>query len=302
MRNGTVPSRREHVMKLGEMQTLKILRFREFGAYLGADGEEESVLLPKKEVPEGAAEGDPVEVFVYKDSQSRPIATTRHPYLLVGETGKLKVRDMTRIGAFLDIGLERDVLLPFKEMQGVKRESGSSALKPGDEVLAALYVDHSGRLAATMRVYPYLKRTEPGAFEKDAEVQGTVYGTGEPGVFVAVEDRYFGLIPASEVYETYRIGQTVTARVMRVREDLKLDLSLRKKAYQQMEDDAERIRAALVKAGGSLPYGDHSDPEEIRRVFGLSKNAFKRAVGQLLKNRQIELTKEGMHLLPERRA
>ena len=155
-------------MELGKLQELKIVRFREFGAFL-ADPESgagaETVLLPKKQVPEGAKEGDIVRVFLYKDSADRPIATVKEPYVTVGRIAKLRIRDVTKIGAFLDIGLERDVLLPFREREG--------EIHPGDTVLAALYVDHSGRLAATMRIYPYLKPAE--GIERDAEVQGTVY-------------------------------------------------------------------------------------------------------------------------------
>ena len=133
-------------MKLGKIQTLRIVRFRDFGAYLAESDapDAESVLLPKKQLPEGAKEGDELTVFLYKDSAGRPIATTKKPLLTVGETGKLTIREITQIGAFLDIGLERDVLLPFREREG--------EIKPGQSVLAALYVDHSGRLAATMRV------------------------------------------------------------------------------------------------------------------------------------------------------
>lgn len=273
-------------MKLGKIQTLRIVRFRDFGAYLAESDapDADSVLLPKKQLPEGAKVGDELTVFLYKDSAGRPIATTKKPLLTVGETGKLTIREITQIGAFLDIGLERDVLLPFREREG--------EIKPGQSVLAALYVDHSGRLAATMRVYPYLRAAE--SYHADDVVQGTVYEIREMGVFVAVDDRYFGLIPRSEVYEHFSIGQEISARVMRVREDGKLDLSPRKKAFQQMGDDAARIMEALAAAGGTLPYGDGSDPEKIREVFGISKSAFKRALGRLLREGKILLTAEGI--------
>ena len=221
-----------------------------------------------------------MEVFLYKDSDDRPIATTRKPKLTVGETGKLKVRQVTKIGAFLDLGLERDVLLPFREMEG--------EVAPGQEVLAALYVDKSGRLAATMHVYRWLKAAE--GIGKDQEVRGTVYEIRDMGVFVAVEDRYFGLIPAAEVYDRYQVGQEITARVTRVREDGKLDLSPRRKAFLQMEDDAALLLDRLEKAGGVLPYGDGSSPEELKKAFGLSKNAFKRAAGRLLREGRIAVT------------
>lgn len=272
-------------MEIGKIVRWKIVRFRDFGAYLAApedEAGEEAVLLPKKQVPEGAAAGDEVEVFLYKDSSGRPIATTKRPLLTVGEVGKLVIRDVTKIGAFLDIGLERDVLLPFREREG--------EIKPGQTVLVALYVDHSGRLAATMHVYPYLKPAE--IYHEDDEVRGTVYEVRDMGVFVAVDDRFFGLIPKSEVYGDYAVGQEVTARVTRVREDGKLDLSPREKAFRQLAGDADMIYEKLVEAGGVLPYGDDTDPETVRRVFHLSKSAFKRALGHLLKERKI-LLKDG---------
>ena len=270
-------------MEIGRITTLHIVRIRDFGAFLAEPEDTEgkdTVLLPRKQMPEGAAEGDAVEVFLYKDSDDRPIATTRKPKLTVGETGKLKVRQVTKIGAFLDLGLERDVLLPFREMEG--------EVAPGQEVLAALYVDKSGRLAATMHVYRWLKTAE--GFGKDQEVRGTVYEIRDMGVFVAVEDRYFGLIPAAEVYERYQVGQEITARVMRVREDGKLDLSPRRKAFLQMEDDASLLMEHLEKGGGVLPYGDGSSPEDLKKAFGLSKNAFKRAAGRLLREGRITVT------------
>ena len=270
-------------MEIGRITTLHIVRIRDFGAFLAAPEDPEgkdTVLLPRKQMPEGAAEGDAVEVFLYKDSDDRPIATTRKPKLTVGETGKLKVRQVTKIGAFLDLGLERDVLLPFREMEG--------EVAPGQEVLAALYVDKSGRLAATMHVYRWLKAAE--GIGKDQEVRGTVYEIRDMGVFVAVEDRYFGLIPAAEVYDRYQVGQEITARVTRVREDGKLDLSPRRKAFLQMEDDAALLLDRLEKAGGVLPYGDGSSPEELKKAFGLSKNAFKRAAGRLLREGRIAVT------------
>lgn len=276
-------------MEQGKIQKLQIMRIKPVGAFLSdrTDGDEkDAVLLPKKQVPENAAEGDTVEVFLYNDSSDRPIATTARPLLTVGELGRLTVKDTTKIGAFLDIGLERDVLLPFKEQEG--------EVVKGDSVLVSLYVDNSGRLAATMRIYPYLKTGAP--YETDAEVRGTVYEVRDLGVFVAVDDQYFGLIPKSEVYETYTVGQEVTARVMRIREDGKLDLSPRKKAYMQMDDDAARVLKTIEARGGRLSFTDKAEPEKIRQEFNMSKNEFKRAVGRLLKEDRIVITENGIEM------
>lgn len=267
------------MIELGRVQELTVVREKTFGVYLSRhQGDAESVLLPKKQVPEGTKTGDRIRVFIYKDSEDRLIATTASPKLEVGETAVLKVRDVAKIGAFLDMGLEKDLLLPFKEQ--------NHPVTAGEDCLVALYVDKSGRLAATMKVYPYL-RSDSG-LQKDAWTEGRVYELNDSlGVFVAVQDRYFGLIPRREIYETYRLGQIVRVRVTKVREDGKLDLSAREKAYQQIYGDAEAILRRMDELGGSLPFNDRVSPEMIQREFHLSKNAFKRAIGHLLKDGQI---------------
>lgn len=274
-------------LKLGVMQTLVIERQKEFGVFLRAAADtagEETVLLPKKQLPVSAVAGTALEVFLYKDSSDRLIATTRRPLLTVGEVGKLEIREITKIGAFLDMGLERDVLLPFRERVG--------EIKPGMQVLVALYVDKSDRLAATMRVYRHLRAAEGVA--KEQVVRGTVYELGEPGIYVAVDDKYFGMIPKAEAYGNFSVGQEITARVIRVREDGKLDLSPRRRAFEQMDEDAELLLKKLDEAGGSLPYHDRSNPAEIEAALGLSKNAFKRALGRLLKAGKVGKTPQGI--------
>lgn len=270
------------MIKLGEMQELEIVRKKEFGVFLAEKADsEESVLLPAKQVPETAAVGDRINVFIYRDSKDRLIATTNTPKIRKGECAILKVSDVTKIGAFLDMGLEKELLLPFKEQ--------NHTVRIGEECLVALYIDKSGRLAATMKVYPYLSAESP--YKKEDKVEGRVYEVNEDmGVFVAVDDRYFGLIPRSEVYENFAPGDVIRARVMRVREDGKLDLSPREKAWMQMDTDAEMVMRVIEEYAGVLPFNDRVSPEVIRREFNLSKNAFKRAVGHLLKAGRIEIT------------
>ena len=270
------------MIRLGEQQELEIVRVKDFGVFLAESADaEESVLLPAKQVPEDAGVGDLLNVFIYRDSRDRLIATTNTPKIRRGETAILTVSDVTRIGAFLDMGLEKELLLPFKEQ--------NHPVRIGEECLVALYVDKSGRLAATMKVYPYLSADSP--YKKEDRVEGRVYEVNENmGVFVAVDDRYFGLIPKSEIYETFTPGDTVRARVMRVREDGKLDLSPREKAWMQMDKDAEMVLSVIDEYAGVLPFNDRVSPEIIRREFNLSKNAFKRAVGRLLKDGRIEIT------------
>lgn len=270
------------MIELGKVQSLVIQRVKEFGVYLGESQESEvSVLLPKKQVPKEAAVGEPVSVFIYKDSEDRLIATTAVPKIQAGGVELLSVKEVGKIGAFLDMGLEKDLLLPFKEQ--------TYPVSAGEEVLVALYVDKSKRLAATMRVYPYLNSASP--YEKEDRVSGIIYEINETlGAFVAVDHRFYGLIPRSEVFETYKEGDRVTARVLKVREDGKLDLSPRQKAYLQMDSDSGRILEILEsRFGGVLPFTDKADPEQIKKEFSISKNAFKRAVGRLLKEGKIEI-------------
>lgn len=276
-------------MKLGEKQVLTVVKKVEFGVYLGSD--EERVLLPLKQVPEGIEVGDPVEVFLYKDSSDRMIATTKEPKLTLNKLAVLEVVDVGRIGAFLDWGLEKDLLLPFRE-QTVKVEKG-------DRCLVSLYIDKSGRLCATMKIYPLLQTDSP--YQKNDTVKGTVYEISRDfGVFVAVDNRYSALIPRREVYGKMYIGQEVKARVAAVKTDGKLDLSVRGKIPEQMELDAERILERMERLRGELPFTDKADPERIKAELGMSKAAFKRAVGRLLKQGKIRIDENQGKILQSR--
>ena len=273
------------MINLGEKQELTVVKKVEFGVYLG--NSQEKVLLPKKQVPRGVEAGDPVEVFLYKDSSDRLIATTNEPKITLGELAVLKVADVGKIGAFLDWGLEKDLLLPFREQ--------TAKVKKGDEVLSALYVDKSGRLCATMKVYERLRQDSP--YQKDDEVEGIIYDTSDNfGVFVAVDDRYSALIPRREAYGSLKVGDRVHARVTKVKEDGKLDLAVRKKAFLQMDTDVQMIVERMDEYGGRLPFTDKADPEKIKKEFGMSKNAFKRAIGRLLKEGQIEICEKSIEI------
>lgn len=272
--------------ELGKKRTLMVVKKVEFGVYLGT--KEERVLLPKKQVPADIEIGDPVEVFLYKDSDDRIIATTQTPKIMMGEVKVLDVADTGRIGAFLDWGLPKDLLLPFKEQ--------TARVAKGDQVLVALYVDKSQRLCATMKVYAKL-RTD-SEYQKDDEVEGMVYELSDNfGVFVAVDNKYSALIPKQEAAGGLKVGDRVHARVTKVREDGKLCLSVRKKAFLQMDDDARMILKKMEKQGGKLPFTDKSDAEIIKAELGLSKNAFKRAVGRLLKEQKIQIGKDSIKVV-----
>ncbi len=269
------------MIKLGQKQILKVVKKVEFGVYLSEDGsDKDKVLLPRKQVPEGAAQGSEIEVFIYRDSDDRLIATTSVPKIMLGDVRRLKVKDVGRIGAFLDWGLEKDILLPFREQ--------TRKVEKGEEVLCALYVDKSSRLCVTMNVYKYLRSDSP--YGKDDRVIGTVYEISDNfGAFVAVDDIYSGLIAKKELYGNIKIGDSVSARVVSVREDGRLNLSLREKAYLQMDTDAEKVLGMLEDSKGVLPFTDKASPELIRERTGMSKNEFKRAVGRLLKENRIEI-------------
>ena len=275
------------MIELGKIQPLVVQREKEFGVYLGEKKDDKnSVLLPKKQVPEGTKVGDSLEVFVYKDSQDRLIATTNRPKLQVGETAVLTVKDVAKIGAFLDMGLEKDLLLPFKEQLRKVHE--------GDEVLVTLYIDKSNRLCATMEgIYHLLSTDSP--YKKGDTVTGRVYEFSENfGTFVAVDDKYSARIPGFENTTTLKIGDIIEANVTNRKPDGKLDLTIRAKAYVQMNTDAEEVLRIIDEYGGVLPFNDKASPDIIKREAHMSKNAFKRAVGHLYKERLIEFTDRGI--------
>ena len=270
------------MIELGKKQVLEVVKKVEFGVYLAEEaGSMDKVLLPKKQVPEGAENGTQIEVFIYRDSKDRLIATTAQPKLTLGELAVLTVKEVGKIGAFLDCGLEKDLFLPFKQQ--------TRRVRTGDNILVAMYTDKSNRLCATMNVYEYLKKESP--YAKEDVVKGVIYEISKNfGAFVAVDNLYSALIPAKEFHGEYEIGDEVEARVTAVKADGKLDLSIRQKAHLQMDKDAEYVMQDIDEFDGVLPFNDKVSPEVIKREFQMSKNAFKRAVGRLYKEGKIEIT------------
>ena len=266
---------------LGKKQKLIIVKKVDFGVYLAEkEDAEDKVLLPGKQVPEGARPGDVLEVFVYKDSKDRLISTTQEPKVQLGEIAVLKVTEVTKIGAFLDWGLEKELLLPFREQ--------TRRVSAGEEVLIAVYEDKSSRLCATMNVYKYLDTDAP--YKAEDRVTGTIYEISrEFGAFVAVDNRYSGLIPKREAAGNYRIGDMIQVRVTAVKPDGKLDLSPNERVEVQMDKDAELVMKVIEEYEGVLPFGEKVSPEIIKREFGISKAAFKRAVGRLYKQGRIQI-------------
>lgn len=269
------------MLKLGEKQTLEVIRMVDFGAYLGESKDsEDQVLLPVKQLPENTEIGDKIEVFLYRDSDDRLIATVKEPKIMLGDVAILTVKNTNKIGAFMDWGLEKDVLLPFREQTRPVRE--------GEDILCAMYIDKSDRLCVTMNVYEFLRTDSP--YQKEDKVRGTVYEISKNfGAFVAIDDIFSGLIPQKELYGDIKIGDDITARVTGVKADGKLDLSLREKSYIQMDTDMDKILKKMEENGGKLDFNDKASPDLIKEKMQMSKNEFKRAVGHLLKEGKITI-------------
>jgi len=295
-----------YMIQLGREQNLEVLRTTSIGVYLGeardplavfsrsSSANDSSltdrtdILLPKNEIKTGLNVGDTVRAFVYLDSEDRPIATLKAPMLTIGSFAMLTVKDITKIGAFLDWGLAKDLFLPYREM--------TAQLKAGDKVLVTLYVDKSKRLCATMKLYRHL-RTDSD-YEKSDWVDGTVYElSDEHGAYVAVDDLFSGMIPARELMRPVKVGEALRLRITKIHEDGKLELSMREPGYLQLGPDCEtvfnRLKASYT---GFLPFHDRSDADEIKAEFNMSKNSFKRAIGHLMKDGLIDILDNGIKL------
>ena len=278
------------MIELGKVQKLQVVRKSPIGLYLNSSTDKggEDILLPNNQVPSGIKIGDEIEVFVYKDSEDRTISTLKRPKLTMGDISALQVVAVTRIGAFLDWGLEKDLFLPFREQVGTVVKGGT--------YLVALYIDSSGRLSATMNIYNLLSSESP--YKVNDRVEGTVYSISkELGAFVAVDNKYQGLIPNKELYGSIKEGDRIEVRIKKVRQDGKLELSVRNEAHNEIETDAQKILERLKSNGGTLNLNDSSSPESIKAELNISKAAFKRAVGRLLKEGAIEITNDGLKLL-----
>lgn len=281
------------MLLLGEKQTLRVVKKVEFGVYLAENNNanETRVLLPIKQVPKDVKVGDEISVFLYKDSEDRLIATTMTPAILMNEVKVLTVVSVNRIGAFLSWGLPKDLFLPFKEQ--------TYKVKVGDDCLVRLYIDKSERLCASMRgIYHCLAQNSP--YRVDDIVNGRVYEfSNNFGAFVAVDDKFSALIPHHEDHSQLKLGEMIEAKVVEVKEDGKLTLTLREKAYIQIEKDAKKVLEVLDEYAGVLPFSDKAPSEIIMREVGLSKGAFKRAVGHLYKERLIEINEKSIRRITD---
>jgi len=271
---------------LGEIQDLIIKRFTTVGAFLNEENaEDDDILLPKSQIPDNAKVGDKITVLVYRDSKDRIIATVKTPKITIGKLAHLMVLSQTKIGTFLDWGLERDLFMPFSETVG--------HVEKGKTYLVGAYIDKSDRICATMKIKPMLKTDSE--YKENDKTTGTIYSINRDiGAFVAVDDKYDGLISKRELLGVYEVGETIEVRVNKVLEDGKLDLSLRDRDYIQMDKDAEVIKAKLKELGGFMPLNDKSPVEKINSELAMSKSGFKKAIGRLYKDGIIVITDDGI--------
>ncbi len=274
------------MLKIGLYNNLEVYREVDFGVYLTDD--EEEVLLPRKYVPQGVKIGDRLDVFIYLDSEERPIATTLQPKAIVGDTALLKVVDVNRVGAFLDWGLEKDLMVPFKQQRHpmVKGES---------YVVRVIFDRVSERLIASDRLSAYAKPGH-GDLKPGQEVEILLCYETEIGYAVLIDNQYHGMLYKSDIFKPVNIGDRMTGYILKLRQDGKNDITLRRPGFRGVSIEKPAILEKLQEAGGFLPFNSQSSPEEIKKNFNLSKKVFKQAIGSLYKERLIIITDDGIKL------
>ena len=278
------------MIRMGMTQTLEVIELSEVGVYLAEVGGDKSdkVLLPNNQTPKGVEIGEEFDVFIYRDSEDRVIATREKPLCEVGEIAISKVVSNTEIGTFMNWGLAKDLLVPFAEQRFEMEE--------GKEYLISPYIDKSGRIAATTDVYRFLE--ENHNFDIEDSVTGTIYKIVEGvGIFFAIENKYRGFISENHFHGKTEVGKSISGRVIGYGEDGELTVSPQKILSLQMDDDSEKIVNKLKEKGGFFKVHDKSSPEEIKEELNMSKKAFKRAVGKLYRERVIKITDTGLELI-----
>lgn len=275
------------MIKVGEYNTLKVIREVAFGVYLedGAEG----ILLPKRFVPEGTKPDDELNVFVYHDGEERLIATTQKPIGILGDIVKLRTISVTQQGAFLDNGLMKDLFVPKSQQL--------TGMLPNGDYLVKIYLDaQTGRLAATERVEQFLSN-ETLTVTLLQEVDLIVYRRTDIGYVVIINNQHTGVLHFNEIYRDITVGDTFKGFIKKIYPDNKIDVAAGKPGYKRVEDEGEKIMRLLQENNGYLPYYDKSDPEEIYSFFGMSKKTFKMTVGNLYKQKKITLEKTGIKLV-----
>lgn len=276
---------------IGQRAQLTILREQPFGVFLDAGDELGEVLLPRREMPRQWQIGGIVDVFLYLDSEDRPVATLKQPKVMPGEFAYLEVLSITGVGAFLDWGLPKDLLLPFREQK--------ERIEAGKSYVVHVHVDGaSGRIVATRRVSKFLNKT-PADYKEGQEVDLMLYGKTELGYKAIIEGKHSGVLFANEVFRRLRAGEKTKGYIVKVHPEGKIDLSLYPPGRARINDLETRIEDELAKRGGFWALSDSSPAEEIHKALGVSKKAFKQATGALFKKRKITITDEGIRQVEE---
>lgn len=274
------------MLQIGNYNRLKVKRQVDFGMYL--DSDQGDILIPNKYIPEGTKIDDMLQVFVYTDSEDRLIATTLQPYGVVGEFAAMEVKQVNRFGAFLDWGLEKDLLLPHKEQHRQVQE--------GQKVVVRVCLDHkTNRVIAVAKLNPFFDR-DLSLLEEGQKVRLLAYDVTDLGYQVVINDTFTGIVYKNEVFEPLRIGDSKEGFIKKIREDNKADVSLRQQGFSAVSDAKSVVLEALQEAGGFLPYHDASSPEEIKKAFKMSKKSFKKAIGGLYKEGKIKIEVDGIKL------
>lgn len=278
-----------YIMEIGHYNTLTIARETKVGLFL-TDGTTD-VLLPVKYVPDSFAIGDEIIVFVYLDHEERPVATTLEPYILLDEFGLLRVNYVNNFGAFLDWGLEKDLFVPFKEQ--------ARPMEKGKRYLVFAYMDEkTNRIVASSKTNQFLHNEELTVEEGD-EVDLIISHITELGINVIINDQHKGLLYKDQVYDDIRLGDRLVGYIKNIRPDKKIDVTLQKMGYQNVEPNAEKILDELRASRGFLRLNDASHPEDIKTVLKMSKKTFKKAIGALYKEKRIEIKEDGIYLVKE---
>jgi predicted RNA-binding protein (virulence factor B family) len=274
------------MLKIGQYNDLVVEKRVEFGLYL--QSEEDRILLPQKYVPEDVKIGDTLKVFVYNDSENRPVATTLKPNGILGDFVFLKAKDVASFGTFMEWGLEKDLLVPKSEQQ--------DRMVPGKKYLTKICMDDkTGRVYGTTKISVNCDKNIED-LKVGQQVDLLIHSLTTIGIMAVINNRYFGMLYINEIYQNLSIGDICTGYIMRLREDKKIDLTLKKPGYDSVKGSGDSIVSIVTKAGGFIPCHDKSSPEEIKKVFSMSKKEFKRAIGGLFKNGILEIKETGIKL------
>lgn len=267
------------MVEIGNYNELEVAKFVDFGVYL--DSEDGEILLPLKYVPENLELGDKLNVFIYRDSEDRMIATTLKPKATVGQFAALEVKDSSKIGAFMEWGLEKDLFVPFHNQRKV--------MQPGEKHVVYIYLDESSdRIVGSTKLNKYLKPVDEDLQEGQA-VKLLVAGTSELGYNVIIDDKYAGVLYHNEVFRNLEPGEETKGFIRKIREDGKIDVSLQQTGFAEVQDASQQVLEKLKAEGGTLNLSDSSDPQDIYAALGMSKKTFKKAIGTLYRTGKVRL-------------